>query len=196
MVDQGPFGSAEMDVEEPERARGVATSARVEETGVLGVGVLGAPEVVGVEDDVRGDCGVEDLDHRESTTPLGGAIEGTVEAPVGVGGAGVVEQRLFGFGQIDERQPVDGTLEQLRFECPAEREVLDGVGDGEAGDERTTVALEPQEPERGEALERFADRDLAHAEAGGDLVLPEAETGGQIAPQQLAHEFALHPVDG
>ena len=185
-----------MDVQEAERRGRIPPSARVEEAGVLGVGVLGAPEVVGVEDDVRGDRGVEDLDHRESAPPLGGAVEGTVEAPVGVGGAGVVEQRLFGFGEIDERQPVDGTLEELRLECPAEREVLDGVGDGEAGDERTTVALEPQEPERGEALERFADRDLAPAEAGGDLVLPEAETGGQIAPQQLAHEFALHPVDG
>ena len=196
VLDQGAFGTTEVDVKEVEGGCGVAPPARLEQASVFVVGVVGATEVVGVEHDVRGDGGVEDLDHREPTTPFGGAIERPMEAPVGIGGAGVVEQGLFGLGEIDERQPVDAPFEELGFERPAEREVLDGVGDGEPGDEGATVGLEPEEPEGGEALERFADRDLAHPEAGGHLVLPETEAGRQIAPQQFAHQFALDPVDG
>jgi hypothetical protein len=139
---------------------------------------------------------MERLGYCHTPSPVRGAVERPVEVPVGlcqreIAGTG----GQLGLGEVDDRDGGNGPFEEPWFDGSPQCEVLLGVGGAEARHERAPVGLEPEEAERGEPLQRLADRDLADTEPVRQFILAELGSGPKLTAQHQADHFFMDPID-
>ena len=174
----------------------VSSAACVEYGSVFSLGMGTAAKLLGVENDVGCHRGVEDLGHGQRSSPTSPAVEGSMEGPVGFGRwLPRVVQGQLGLGQVDDGYPGNGTAQQLGFDRQPQRIVFLHLVGRKRADNHPSVAFKVHQASRAQSLEGLSDRDLAHTQLFGQLVLTEPSAWTYFASQHALQHLPLYFVN-